>query len=938
MVAPQGSLSSDTTFIVCQDRHSLSFTIPSSKKKEPLRDARGRFIGPITIDLGSASEPPSTSGSADSSRRVWSQEEKDAAQLRINLRKAELAKLSIKQEHVEEQLYPSRPSSALSGLSVADNAQLLQQTPVLPSVETPSSAVFPVSLGAPVTRYSTPFDQNSPLAPVPEQLTPVQTMPPTSTPPAPTLQDLLNLLNAQSAEIAEIKSAQLQNPQGSSHRGQQSTTDYVAKHRRYLDDLESGHLSLEDVKKLYSEPSQMSSRDEGIRVKDIGYLDPQYPEKFIRLLELQKDAGVSQEKIIRMLQQSMINNDERSVRDWYSTTISISIHDSVQSVVLRSLDGWIAMIRQKFGKTLFQKAATLDKLRWNWDRDVAENVTSVLQACVECDVLSAAEQIVQIVKRLPEEYTYGLDIEQYTSVAGLEKSLKGRHMFAVRSHRENMRRNLDGRDSKRSASSSPERLRNSDNFRREGSESRGDRRASPAPPRSPCNDCGTYHWKTGPFAAACPPEARKKFQGNREYAKKEEVHVITDDEDGQGYWSESESQDANEDTQREDFYDSEAYLVDFSNHGKLIDFDTRSYTGVYITTAPGQSPSRKSNKVIRAKALGPLAGQHSYKHYTNQQILVRTGGAEGQPKWRPADTCSPMNFVSQQYLDKHHTDVPRSAKDSDHQDIGGVVKGPSVKSTEGCWLKLYLPMTNGDDVLVEGYFHILQEFSPGLLFGQDMNVPYGFHFDSDKEKFYVRGAGNAEGRLLVRRESRGSKNPVKMSHSMVVKAGNVCHIPVNFKPFKGEDMIFTGKSFANSAIGEEGKAHGHLVSESTNQVRFSNLGNRPIKLKKGCVIGWVEVAPASPICLFTHGIEGLASGISNNTAPNIFWSSDWGVTSKILSKLPNPWREESQGNATAYFIENAKVNSGKRCCNSKYPFAPRILQARECEKERALDL
>lgn len=556
-------------------------------------------------------------------------------------------------------------------------------------------------------------------------------------------------------------------------------------------------------------------------------------------------------------------------------------------------------------------------------------MTSILQACIECDVFSTSEQIMHIIKRLPEEYAYGMDIEQYTTVGALERSLKGRHLFASRSHRDRSRKLMDC-DTKRNPSQSPEGLRFS-------SDGRNEKRVAATLPRSPCNECGSLHWKTGPFAVACPPEVKRRFQESKGgYVKRETVHLIDDEDiDTPASWSDAEELgNADDDgAPEESFYDSEAYLVDFSRHGKLIDFDTKSYTGVYITEAPGKTPSRKSNKVIRAKALGPLAGQHSYKHYTNQHLLVRTSDSESSPKWRPADTCSPMNFVSRQYLDRHHPNIERSTKDTSHPDIAGVVKDASTKSTEGCWLKLYLPMVSGDDVLVEGYFHILDQFAPGLLFGQDMNVPYGFRFDSDREKYYIRGAGNAEGRLLVRRESRSTSNPVKVSHSMAVKPGHTCHVPISFKPFKGKDMLFTGKPFADSSIGEEGKAHGHLISDSTTQVRFSNLGNRPIKLKKGCIIGWIEIAPPNPICLFAHGID-VASPISSsiNTAP--VFHTDWPVRSEILSRISNPWRSPS----TAELIANAKATKSVPCCRSKHPFVHRTPPARECERVRALEI
>lgn len=672
-----------------------------------------------------------------------------------------------------------------------------------------------------------------------------------------------------------------------------------------------------------------------LRVEDMGYLDPDSPEKFTQLLPIVENMYQS-EATLKTIHKSMIGNKNMIVNDWYAYLIASN--DPSVSQAIRSVNGWISLIKHKFEKTDHEKYAILDAIKFDWKLSIPEYIVQVQRLTWEAGERSTQAQIHHIVKHLPDEFLIGFDIEQYSTVEALERSLRGREAYARKTH------NFQRGNGANRKNQSPVRDRYSPSSEASLSPS------SPTAPSRPCNDCGTFHWRTGIYGTECPPKQKSSFQqrnggyksfSNTNKSLKEQVAMLMNDdlddnqfEDAfQSLYEGSGSNDVNMQSEGEEqFHDSHAYLVDFDNHGKLIDFNTKDYTGVYLVDAPNQTPSRKNNKVIRAKALGPVAGQHSYKNYTNQQILVRDGDSLGMAKWRPADTCSPMSFVSSEYLKKHHPSVVPENKDDTHRDIAGIVSEASTKSKQGCWLKLYLPMVAGEDVLVEGYFHILDKFDPGLLLGQDMNVPYGFRFDTDAEKYYVRGANNAEGRLLVRRDIRSFRRPVKMAKSLVVKSGHTGHVPISMDPFKGKDMVFFGKAFINSAFGEEGKANGHLMSDSTNQVRFSNLGDQPISLKKGCVIGWIELLDESDaVCLFSNGLMTSPNPTSMPRTP-----PEWSLSSSVLSKLKNPWKSPNgpSDSVTATLVANAKVNDGRPCCRSKYPFADRIPSARECVLER----
>ena len=218
----------------------------------------------------------------------------------------------------------------------------------------------------------------------------------------------------------------------------------------------------------------------------------------------------------------------------------------------------------------------------------------------------------------------------FTLVEGLEKDLRGREPGARAQHRAL---------NKRVSNASPER-------------ERGDRRKS-SPPSKPCNLCGTYHWRTGTNATPCPTTRASSVPKEKVQLKKE-VYVVEDKEETTGEdTSDTVNVVSNNETKLDDqsFYDAENYLVDWEDHGKLIDYDSANYTGIYLVEGKEKrGPTQKHNTVIRAKALGPVPNEHTYKRFESQKILVRNGDQFGEPRFRPIDPGSAMSFVSEKFL------------------------------------------------------------------------------------------------------------------------------------------------------------------------------------------------------------------------------------------------------------------------------------------------
>ena len=387
---------------------------------------------------------------------------------------------------------------------------------------------------------------------------------------------------------------------------------------------------------------------------------------------------------------------------------------------------------------------------------------------------------------------------------------------------------------------------------------------------------------------------------------KKEVYPATSEEETLGSSGDSTenpvllSEDSQDEEEDLTFHDAESYLVNWEEHGSLIDYNSKDYTGVYLVAGKeGRGPTQKNNTVIRAQATGPVPDKHSYKRFEAQKILIQNGDQFGQPQYRPIDTGSAMNFISERFLDKWFPKTTRIEKGAAHGGIGGIVPNSKCKSTHGAVLKLYLPMESGEDVMIEGFFHIIESLKPGILLGMETIHPYKFEFDIPGGCYWLNSAGKRQGKLLCTRNLRQFQRPVRVAENVNIRPGTHQHIPVKFDAFGDVDMYFTGKTFLNSSFGEYGKAAHHVVSKDTTAVRFGNLGKTPISLKKGTVCGFVERVDDDEVMVMM--------GNSSTTDLITSWPKAE-APSSLLQRIPNPWRSKSWVKARAS-LRNTAVES-----------------------------
>ena len=656
-------------------------------------------------------------------------------------------------------------------------------------------------------------------------------------------------------------------------------------------------------------------REERLKAEDVSWLDPDYPEKFIAIMDSLESYG--EEAVLRAVHRSMTSNNNELVSDWYSTIL----HEHVSSqnrIDLRSINGVKRLIRTKFGKSTFAKTKDLEQVRWSWDEDVSRYVTKILRLCAEAGETSQPTIMLHIAKHLPLEFTTGLNFDNFKTVGALEAELKGRQFTAIREHRAktSLPRNRRG-------------FGESDAYRT-STEGKKDNQAQP--PAKPCKDCGTFHWKNGPYATSCPPKQKEKYQTEKYDRGRTPERT---------YYSDAE-QTVTETGSESDFFDNEVYLseqFDNAEDAEMVDYSSHDNVAVLLTEDK-TAKDGESKVIIRAKAIGPIPSQHSYKMFQIQQIPIRLGDQFGNPKYRPVDSCCSMNIVSRRYLEKYHPSASIEEKDDTHGKIAGIVKDQTTQSNSGCHLKLLVVMRNGEDVEIEGYFHILEEFAHGLLLGQETIATYGFIFDTQTGNFSMKGAPGRVGSFLFQRSADQVKRPVRMAMSMTIPPGTHGHVPIKMKPYKS-DMLFTGKTFEHSSFRQEAHAAAALISTNTQMIRFANFGDTPIRLQKGSTVGWVEKVHQDNVCLFSQSLATLSPSV---TVPEIPETNHKGP-SVHFDDTPSPWSQTQVDEdlvalgailrpKTKDSLAKAKEKSSP-CCRSKEDFVLSTRKARGCVSKRA---
>ena len=179
--------------------------------------------------------------------------------------------------------------------------------------------------------------------------------------------------------------------------------EFLQKNHDLNTRLAAGSISLKEAKLLAyllagnigekappTAATVITSKDKTFKASELGYLEPKKPEKFTITLKAFR-KNYSDEEILCAFRISMVNNPDSSVSDWYASTIANK--NPMIQIQLRTLDRWLAFIEQKFGRTYVERQAHLQQVVWNWNISSTNNVTAILQACVEAKIITEEQHI-----------------------------------------------------------------------------------------------------------------------------------------------------------------------------------------------------------------------------------------------------------------------------------------------------------------------------------------------------------------------------------------------------------------------------------------------------------------------------------------------------------------------------------------------------------------
>ena len=621
------------------------------------------------------------------------------------------------------------------------------------------------------------------------------------------------------------------------------------------------------------------------RIEELGKLDPERPRAFIHRINV-ATSSYGETAILHALHATLVKSDKTEVTDWYDAVMG-SI-DVDEADARNSVAGWVHLIQSKFCRDAFESLAYLDKLKFSWNEPINSFVSKVRAAALECNLRDPVAVCHEVVKRLPVEYLLRLDSE-YSDITKLERDLR-RHSSAAVAMRKN-KVELDQLQDKV--------------VRRQpfGNLSTNTPKATTGAkktPSTPCYKCGHLHFHSGVNATPCP--VPHKTTSNHVQSNAEghynafsaalsgtpytpdldyEQHSIEDDEQTHvrsPASSPTAYKSAHVDLDQEirpysGGFDLDSHYVNLNQDIRpqsggfdldlhYVEIDCRQTTTQDRATGyQGRAPSR----IVTLRADGGLPTESTFKSSVADYVKVATDVKEPW-FWRPLDGGSPISLVSRQFLQKCLPRLNASPKSSDNvANIRGVNGGQSV-SRDGVLLTLYLVMRNNVRAELQGYFHVVDNLSSGLLIGRDISRPYGLMVDSSEDSFFVK-RHKLVGDLLKPKDAPSS--PVKQSgiapdppaalpkrkaiesrevrvmHTTVVAPNTVHEVQVRVDSFDN-DMYFLGDD-SGPALSNGVFADHLLAAGDTQKVLFTNAGSHPIRLTAGTRAGVVEEADAKDV-------------------------------------------------------------------------------------------
>ena len=495
-----------------------------------------------------------------------------------------------------------------------------------------------------------------------------------------------------------------------------------------------------------------------VRPKDLGWLDPDYPETYIGQLEVLAEAAGDQ-AVYTALLQSMPQNHSPVVVQWFHT-IRLLEDEEVQTL-RTSLAGWKCLIRRKFRKTAEEQSRIVRRLAKQKDETITEYVTRAQVGCMEANRRNALDQVAIILEGLPEEYLEGMYSDNIQTVDALEKHLRSREVWIEARRQKRSGSKIDsGRPwsrQKDEASKNP--FKNAStttsskpSYEKATTSKPSYEKALGKLPDRPCRTCGWPHWEKGANKTPCPPTKPgwKVFMVDSDSAQ-----------------SECESQeDADEDRHSHSSHEDVGLVLDqpLSTfvEGSIRAQEEIGLSTYYLHSALGLQVAEEG-EVYESKTLGP-PGEEAHEAVTQLMIQVRPT-ADGETQWKPFDTGSSLSFVSKKHLEEYYPNAQVEAQKK-NKTIVGIVAGHQMTCKTGVSLDLFLPMQEGEVVRINAYFRVLDVFSPGLLIGNDIATLNYLEPSVSSGTFTAKrvttGRGHPVGELRCFRQPSFEPQPIKV--------------------------------------------------------------------------------------------------------------------------------------------------------------------------------
>lgn len=592
------------------------------------------------------------------------------------------------------------------------------------------------------------------------------------------------------------------------------------------------------------------TRGPALKVDDVGEFTGKDVEHYIRSIEIISEI-YGEEKVLLVLPKCM----KKLARDWF---ISLSPDDRG---LVRSLDGWIYLLREAFGEDLRRcRDKANARVFQPWKESVEEYFydkaalhrraeSSITEVEVMREIWKglaphATELMVVSWKQhnqreFRDELIQRVEISDTLKRSNRSGNGEKRKPFGGR---ENGRGGYNGKDTR-----GRDRGRSSSRWQKKDAKDDGEKKKDWAKDREKDKDRDSK---------------KESSSAKKSYKTTTRVSQVKDD-------SEEEASEEEEDQSIDE--ESEDEVVE-EKRTKVYLVKTRNYFSFLNSRTCIAAAESKIRELPTPASIGDGLSFLNGQPLPIEVWLQRPGPTS--PTVMGCGDSGGQCLIKQSIVEKHIPDAKIEHNPNCEPDFEGV-GGGKTRTLGHISIPIYIPdekVLNGDKgeivkLVVE--FQVVKELDCNFLIGRDATRAYGMDFIESEGVIKIGRSkipiADCNGKFGSREQT--VRSCVYVTKNITIAPHSDAAIPISIPggyPAK-QTLIFTAKSFVDGPRETHGRMPYTLCYKSTPVLTFANMCDYAIRLKKGEIVGEVEiVGPDTRMTYFASPKGCHAKGTKDN--------------------------------------------------------------------------